>query len=559
MTSYGIDFGTTNSVLAGASARAEVETVVLDDPPADWAELGFDRVLPTVMAEIGGAIVFGWAARRTERRLEAVKRLFASHDDMVEIGDRELRIEEAAAMFFRHVRDRALAEGRSFDQAVVTIPANSRGKARFRTKVSAGLAGLEVLALLNEPTAAAIAHGRHIRDGQRVLVFDWGGGTLDVTVLQRVHGVFVEEASKGIPRLGGLDLDAAFRQAVLPRVPAGAEIDHADLERAKILLSTREATTLALRGGGTLEVTRAEFEDAVRELVVRTREPIERCMADLGAPRIDHLVLVGGSSKIPAVRRFVREMLRLEPMEGVDPMTAVAEGAAIAAGILREEIADFDFFVGTEHALGTVVHDLDDRPQFSTLIPRNTKLPASATSNYTPAYDNQTRIKIRVVEGDPDQPFDHEDNVILKEWEVPIQPRTRDQSGFAMTYLYDVDGILHVTARDLLSDAVLLDEHISFGAGTSKHELAEIRRRVDAARAGGGGEEAPPPPGTPGLSEESRAVVRRAKEKIHPFVDDATQAEIDRQIAALVAAGPDGEAAARAALEATIRAHSYLL
>jgi molecular chaperone DnaK len=558
MTSFGIDFGTTNSVLAAASPSASVETVRLDDPPDDWGALGFDRVLPTVIADAGGSIEFGWRAKRNANRLEAVKRLFAQEDE-VQVGAQTLKVEEAAAIFFRRIKEMAISEGRSLDQAVVTVPANSRGQARFRTKISAGLAGIEVLALVNEPTAAAIAYGRHIKDGERVLVFDWGGGTLDVTILQRMHGVFIEEASKGIQRLGGIDIDEAFRASLASGVQAGSSIDPFDLENAKVRLSTEERVVLALLGGGTLEIERVQLEDAIRPLILRTREPIEKCLNDLGDPKVDHLVLVGGSSKIPAVRRFVREMLRLDPMEGVDPMTAVAEGAAIAAGILREEIVDFDFFVGTEHALGTVVHDDADRARFSVLIPRNTKLPASATEGFKPRFDDQEEVLIRVIEGDPDADFEHEDNVILKEWPVKIEPRPLAQSGFLITFLYDVDGILNVKAVDDMSGSVMLDEQLTFGAGTSKAELAAIRRRIDTVSTVTGSHVDQPNDSSTGLSDASRDVVRKATEKIRPFVDDDVQKEIDVRVQALRDAQPDEETAARENLERTIRDHSYLL
>lgn len=311
--------------------------------------------------------------------------------------------------------------------------------------------------------------------------------------------------------------------------------------------------------------TRTGLEDAIRPLIVRTKEPIDRCLADLGAPRIDHLVLVGGSSKIPAVRRFVREVLRLDPMEGVDPMTAVAEGAAVAAGILRDEITEFDFFVATEHALGTVVHDHDDRPRFSTLIPRNTALPAQGTGAFVPALDNQERVLIEVIEGDPDAPFDHEDNVVLKEWPVAIEPRPRAEAGFDVTFLYDVDGIVNVTAVDHKTRRTMLEEQLAVGAAADKQELVEIRRRVDAMPTAGAsaaptvdarGAAAPP---SLGPSEASRASVRRAKDKIYPFVDDAVRKEIDVCVEALLAATPAEEVAAREALDRVVRQHAYLL
>ncbi|MGY2126961.1 Hsp70 family protein [Blastococcus sp. SYSU DS0617] len=558
---FGIDFGTTNSVLAVTSG-GDVDTVSLDSPPQEWAELGFDKVLPTVIADSGGALAFGWRAKRSSSKLEAVKRLFASEDE-VRIGNRTLQVEEAAGVFFRAIKERATEAGLTLDQAVVTIPANSRGVARFRTKVSAGLSGIEVLALINEPTAAAMAYGRRIGDGERVLVFDWGGGTLDVTILRSVGGVFMEEASKGIQRLGGIDIDSAFAAAMRAKVPAGSSLDPFDLERAKVLLSTRESVVVPLAGGGTLEVTRGELEDAIRPLIVRTAAPINTCLADIGGASIHHLVLVGGSSKIPVVQRYVREMLRLDPMTGVDPMTAVAEGAALAAGILNGEIDDFDFFVGTEHALGTVVHR-EGKPHFSTLIPRNTKLPASATDSFSPVFDEQESVLIKVIEGDPDKAFDHEDNVVLKEWDVALpDKRPVADAGFSIAFEYDVDGILNVRAADLKTSTVFLDQQLAFGAAVDKKSLVEIRRRIDStATVGheeGPGEGSVPAPRTGGLSLESRASVRKAKEKIYPFVDDDVQQELDELIDRLLAAPAAEEAAARDALDRTIRQHAYLL
>ena len=308
MTAFGIDFGTTNSVLAVTNGGS-METVSLDQPPGEFAELGFDRVLPTVLADRNNTLEFGWKAKRNPNKLAAVKRMFQTDDD-VTIGSHHLKVEEAAAVFFRQIKERAANSGLNLDSAVVTIPANSRGAARYRTKISAGLAGIQVEALLNEPTAAAMAYAKTIRDGDRVLVFDWGGGTLDVTVLQNIDGAFVEEASKGIQRLGGIDLDDAFAAAVRAKLPAGSQLDPFDLELAKVKLSTQEQTVLSLMGGGTVEVTRGELENAIRPLINRTREPVDKCLADLGNARIDHLVMVGGSSKIPMAQRYIRELDR---------------------------------------------------------------------------------------------------------------------------------------------------------------------------------------------------------------------------------------------------------
>jgi molecular chaperone DnaK len=234
--------------------------------------------------------------------------------------------------------------------------------------------------------------------------------------------------------------------------------------------------------GRVAKITRADFEAAVRPLILRTREPLEVCLRESPGP-IDHLVMVGGSSRIPAVQqRFVADVVGAEPSAGADPMTAIAEGAAIAAGILQGTITDLDFYVGTEHALGTVTHDEDDDGpgEFSVLIGRNTKYPARAAETYTPKVDFQEQVLIEVVEGDPAKPIGHEDNVVLSNWLVTLpQRRRRADAAFDITYRYDVDGILHVLVRDGATDSVLMEEHLVFGAGIGEADLAEMRQRVE--------------------------------------------------------------------------------
>ncbi|GAA1740308.1 Hsp70 family protein [Luedemannella helvata] len=569
---YGIDFGTTNSVLARATAKT-VEAVQLDTPPADWHQAGFDRVLPSVIGIVDGRPpVFGWEAKRLgSGRLEAVKRLFAT-DDTVTIGNEQLKVEEAAAIFFRHIQAKAAGAGFTsrLDQAVVTIPANSRGLARYRTKLSAGLAGIEVMALINEPTAAAMAHARAIRQNQRILVFDWGGGTLDVTVLQSFEGTFIEQSSKGIQRLGGLDIDTAFLASVLPRIPGHDSWTEEDrnrfrlnLELAKINLSSATVTQVPLPDGrGMFEVTRAQFEEAVRPLIQRTREPVDICLRE-SPGRIDHLVMVGGSSKMPVIQKFVAEIVGTGISDGVDPMTAIGEGAAIAAGILRGTITDLDFHVGTEHALGTIVHN-DTSPkdgEFSVLIRRNTKYPASATDSYTPAVDFQEEVNIEVIEGDPAKPITHEDNVVLKQWSIKLpDKRLKADAAFDITYEYDVDGILHVLVKDQRTSAVIMDEELAFGAGQDRSQLPGMRRRVDGLMdrpGGGGGTTLEESPST--LSSTSRAALKNARDKVMPFVADADRQRLELLVNALENCEPEGEEAAAAALERELRHHAYLL
>ncbi len=567
---YGIDFGTTNSVLARTTALG-TEAIVLDEElPGEWEGTGFDKVLPSVIAfDQARQPTFGWRAKTFQgAKLEAVKRLFAT-DDHVEIGDQRLDVETAAAIFFRHIQGQAAASGlmERLDRAVVTIPANSRGKARYRTKLAAGLAGIEVSALINEPTAAAMAHARAIGENQRILVFDWGGGTLDVTALEALNGVFIEETSKGIQRLGGIDLDRRFAEVLRPRIPGSDRwrpleegLFRLSLERAKIALSTGDVTYVALPGGGTMEVTRGQFIEAVGPLLGRIKEPVETCLREC-AGRIDHLVMVGGSSKIPAVQAMLADLVGTEPDTRIDPMTAIAEGAAIADAILQGIITDLQFFVGTEHALGTVVHGPTRPPEggFSVLIGRNTKYPAKATDVYMPASDFQEEVDVEVIEGDPDQPIGHEDNVLLKTWSVKLpEKRLKMDAAFDITYLYDVDGILHVTAQDKRTGHVFMNEELSFGAAEDRAQLPRLRREVDQLMAGAGvqGRQAPV---AGGLSDASRTAIKKAETMVIPYVADDDARELANLVDRLKEAGPHDEHACLAALERELRKHAYLL
>ena len=570
---FGIDFGTTNSVLARATANS-VEVIVLDDQlPVEWANTGFDRVLPSVIGFSGSAPTFGWRAKsQLDNKLEAVKRLFRDQDS-VTIGSTEMHVEEAAALFFRHIQERATGAGVQgrLDQAVVTIPANSRGLARYRTKLSAGLAGIEVAALINEPTAAAMAHARALGQNQRILVFDWGGGTLDVTILLSTDGVFIEEASKGIQRLGGIDVDAAFLAQVLPTINGSADwLEHEralfrlNLELAKINLSKQTSAQVALPRSGFITVTRGQFEEAIYPLLQRTKEPVETCLRD-SPGRIDHLIMVGGSSKVPGAQRIISEMLGADVAEGVDPMTAIAEGAAIADAILKGVITDLDFFVGTEHALGTIVHNPGSPPAgvFSVLIPRNHKYPASATGVYNPSREGQESVLLQVIEGDPDKAIGDEDNVILKDWEIPmLNPRTSPDAEFEVTYEYDVDGILRVLVKDIATDKVMMDDELTFGASENRSALPQMRKKVDDLMSG-----QPSAPSTSAatpssplhLSPEAESAVKKARSKVLPFITDQDASRLLDLIKGVETSDSSNEAEKLGALQRELRNHAYLL
>lgn len=570
MSAIGIDFGTTNSVVA-RHLNGVTDVIAVDDAPESWAPYGFDKVMPTVMAtDSTGALSFGWQAKQAASgRFEAVKRLFATQLDVAvdDIGE-ALAVEEVATMLFAELKRRAIERGglAGVESAVITVPANSKGRARHRTKLCAGMSGLEVLALINEPTAAAMSFAYRHPEARQLLVFDWGGGTLDVTVLQSFDGVFIEQASSGLPRSGGLDFDARLERIVRESVPDLERLSASDrhllrteVELAKIRLSTAEATTVEIPGGRSLRITRSRFEEAIRPLLEESRGPIERCLRDIntGPGGLDAVVLVGGTCKIPAVRQFVQDILGAEADPDVDPMTAVGEGAGICAAILTGAADDQDLFVALEHALGTFTYELDrDERRFSTIIPRGHKLPATASDVFVPLVRDTEGLEIRVIEGDPDS-LDP-DFTDLKSWYVrlPEQYHETSNRSVEIEYRYDVDGILLVTVTDVDTGAVLLSDDVSYGVAEDKRNLKIIADRAQQSVTVGvidrdGAIEVSDP--------ESMKLISQARSKILPFLDGDEAATVLSAVEALESADTAAVPMARDALRAAIRPYSYLL
>lgn len=562
MAGIGIDFGTTNSVVAQYAANS-LSVLSIDEPPADWAGLGFDRVLPTVFGRGNDdEPIFGWAAKRRPGSLAAVKRLLRA-EERADVDGIEYVVEEIATLIFGHLKRASSNQGVAFDQAVVTIPANSRGIARHRTKLAAGMAGVQVQALINEPTAAAMAYSMRSAHEETLMVVDWGGGTLDVTILRNIDGVFMEQSSKGIQQLGGLDFDTALSRLVLDTVSDSSGWSQSDrnglrldIEKAKIQLSDAEQVSVPLPGGEYRQVTRSMFEQAVKPQIERVREPIMQCLRDLGAQPsdIDAVVLVGGTCKVPAIRQFVSEIMGRGPATGIDPMTAVAEGAAVASAILSGDLDDRDFFVSTEHALGTIVLDPESGLKFSELIPRNHKLPARVTDSFMPVVPFQEKLNVQVVEGDPEKPLDDEDNVIIKSWEIDLpEPQPLGEISVDLTYSYDVDGILHVAAEDSLGNTLLSDA-VSYGQVVDKRDLAKIASRVERTL-DQGRIEVPTTARESVLNAEDRKLVVDVGTKIVPFIDDAEAA----QLRTLIEKAYIGDQAALDAVKTASRKYSYLL
>ena len=574
MTSYGIDFGTTNSVLA-TYTNGTIDVVGIDDPPEEWRALGFAKTLPSVLGiDDAGGWHLGWSAKRPGRnRLDAVKRLLAAEDD-ARVGDRSILVEEAAAALFARLREGAGSQGVDFDRAVVTIPANSKGRARARTKVCAGFAGIETMHLLNEPTAAAMAFAHHLGGDDKVLVVDFGGGTLDVTLLHAVDGSFIEQASSGIGRLGGIDLDKEIATHIRshvtapwdPNSPAGQQF-MLDVELAKIRLSQLDEVELAVPGLGPRRLTRREVGSWIAPKVARVEEPIRAVLRDagMGLADIDHLVLVGGTCKVPMVRDLVVDLVGREPARGVDPMTAIAEGAAVAAAILDGD-HDGSFHLAAEHALGTMVRDPAPGQSFSVILDRHSTLPASNEEDYIPAEDHQEGVLITVIEGDPTKPLDDDDTLLLGAFEVGITPRPFGEAVFSIRYEYDSEAILHVTVTDCVDGTVLLEETVGDRLGLSPEQLVEMHGRVERMVSEAAAKDPVVEPGAPaqdptasGVPPEIETLLIRARTKVVPLVAAEEAERIGGLADALEGAvGTPQEADARAALESALRRYSYL-
>ncbi len=565
MTTAGIDFGTTNSVVSIWTPDGP-KVLPIDEPrDAGWADLGLDLLMPTIVGLTpDDETVFGWAAKLGEYpTLEAVKRLLLA-EEFVEIAGKHFVIEEIVTLFFAHLKEQAMKlAGSELDRVVVTIPANSRGLARYRTRICASMAGLDVLTLINEPTAAAMAASRRFTHDGKVLVVDLGGGTLDVTLLESADGVFIEQASSGVPTLGGRDFDARLAMAVMETTsdsgwsPAEKRQFASNIERAKILLSSQEFTNVDLPDGSSRRITRSAFDDATRSLVERLGPAIDDCLSEARMDRdqIDHVLLVGGSCRIPAVRDFVIGRLGKQPSVDINPMTAIAEGAAIAAAIMTQELDDNDFFVSTEHALGTVAQSMYGSMEFSEIIPRNYKLPASREEIYSPVHAGQESVRVIVIEGRPEE-LDHPDNVILKEWEVELPPPDRgDERSFTLKYSYDVDGILHVRATDILSGDVILEDDVSAGVTSDKETLVKVakntQRVVETGKLVAATEAVPDDP-------EALELVQRARGKVIPFLDQDDAESIRALVTDLVDGPPEAQPAAKEALRKALARYSYL-
>ncbi|MEU7596688.1 Hsp70 family protein [Streptomyces sp. NPDC039022] len=502
MTAAGIDFGTTNSVAAQWNGEyVEILEIGGQGLDASWGRRGFELLYPSVVgtSSLRPGTLFGWEAKlRSEQAVEACKRMLRE-EPFVMLGGERFAATTAAAGVFHAIAGAAEEEAATeIREAVITVPANATGAARFRTREAARAAGITVRTLLNEPTAAAIAYAHEIEADGEFLVFDWGGGTMDATLLLHDDGFFDEKASRGVNRLGGLEIDARLRRMILDRAPRRGRWSDSEnrafaleIERAKILLSHQESVSVRTPDDAHVEIGQDEFSEAIQDLINRALDPVEECLeqARIDPQDITAVLMIGGSSQIPAVRAAVSEALDCELVDTAlcDPMTAVAEGAAISAAAMDGELKSIIRVVNT-HALGTVTKDRDGRRSFSALIDRNQRLPQQRVKSYQPTKDHLAQLTVEVWEGDPDREVDHPDNVKLTDLVLKYPERCKIEDGvFDLEYTYSKEGLLTARATLQKTGEVVLDGEVKvFGDGSVqpevKKELDRLLALAPAAR-----------------------------------------------------------------------------